>query len=672
MAFPVTLNGRTYTLTDFEGTNYVDGLPDAFEDFVTHAGDIYNSTSTTSNSIGTGSKTFTVEANKPYQAGTPLRIADAAAPSTNFLDTVVTSYSGTTLVVNSIGYGGSGTKTSWTVNIGGAKTVDGTLGVSQGGTGATTAAGARTNIDVYSKSETDTRYLNISGDSADISFGANMSFGDNNKIIMGSGSDLEIYHSGAHSYIDDAGGGVLILQTNGSNISINSTGKNMGVFTKDAEVTLYYNNSPKIATSTTGIDVTGVVTTLAGSASAPAYSFGTDTNNGMFKRGTDQLGFSAGGTEIIAVTSTGMFVDTLGSKTTNGNLSLKGAGTGGVVVNDDGADRDFRVESDGAAHMLFVDANENKVGINQSSPSALLDINGTTADSDGILRVYQNVATSNPTVKILQRGEGGSSGTNQGLLIDIAGHNQGNGYILNTSVTNSNINGGVAISPFSVKGIGTFEFRQGGVINENGADSDFRVESDNQSFAFFVDAGNSATTLTNAGGFKARFESNGDGQRIVTSNAGHTIGMVSGASYALNTNNTFIKLTGGGGVVRITANNLGVNLNNNATSFSSASDIRLKNITGTFTNAIEDVKTLEPVKFTWKHDAENTPNVGFTAQSVQPVLPEAVDSNDVFDDGNEYLSVRYTEVIPLITAALQEAITKIETLEARITALESN
>ena len=168
MAFPVTLNGRTYTLTDFEGTNYVDGLPDAFEDFVTHAGDIYNSTSTTSNSIGTGSKTFTVEANKPYQAGTPLRIADAAAPSTNFLDTVVTSYSGTTLVVNSIGFGGSGTKTSWTVNIGGAKTVDGTLGLSQGGTGATDAAGARTNIDVYSKVDADSRFLNVSGEASDV------------------------------------------------------------------------------------------------------------------------------------------------------------------------------------------------------------------------------------------------------------------------------------------------------------------------------------------------------------------------------------------------------------------------------------------------------------------------------------------------------------------------
>ena len=126
MAFPVTLNGRTYTLADFEGNNYVDGLPDAFEDFVTQAGDIYNSTSTSSVAIGTGSKTFTTaDSGKPYQAGTPLRIADAAAPSTNFMDCIVTSYSGTTLVVDVIGTVGSGTKSSWTINIGGTKTVGG-------------------------------------------------------------------------------------------------------------------------------------------------------------------------------------------------------------------------------------------------------------------------------------------------------------------------------------------------------------------------------------------------------------------------------------------------------------------------------------------------------------------------------------------------------------------
>jgi hypothetical protein len=52
---------------------------------------------------------------------------------------------------------------------------------------------------------------------------------------------------------------------------------------------------------------------------------------------------------------------------------------------------------------------------------------------------------------------------------------------------------------------------------------------------------------------------------------------------------------------------------------------------------------------------------------VQAVFPEAI---DVGEDTDSTLSVRYTEVIPLLTAALQEALTKIDALETRITALE--
>ena len=174
-------------------------------------------------------------------------------------------------------------------------------------------------------------------------------------------------------------------------------------------------------------------------------------------------------------------------------------GTTDTVVNDSSHDYDFRVESDSNTHMLFVDAGDNKVGVGTGSPASVLDVYSSSVDSDGILRVYQNVATNSPTMKILQRGEGGSQNTNQGLLIDIAGHNEGNAYILNTSVTNSNINGGIAISPFSVKGLGTFQFRQGGVINENGADSDFRVESDSNANALVVNAGANAVLVnTNA------------------------------------------------------------------------------------------------------------------------------------------------------------------------------
>ena len=168
-----------------------------------------------------------------------------------------------------------------------------------------------------------------------------------------------------------------------------------------------------------------------------------------------------------------------------------------LVINESSLAADFRVESDNNANMLKVDAENNRVGVG-TSPVTVLDVYSTSADADGILRVYQNVATSNPTMQIRQRGEGGSQNTTQGLLIDIAGHNNGSAYILNTSVTNSNINGGIAISPFSVKGIGTFQFRQGGVINENGANSDFRVESDSNDHMLFVDAGNDRVGIKNS------------------------------------------------------------------------------------------------------------------------------------------------------------------------------
>ena len=82
-------------------------------------------TSATSNVIGTGAKTFTVSAGKSFAGGMYLVIADTAAPSTNSMFCQVTSYSGTTLIVNVISIRGSGTKTAWTISLtssGGAQT----------------------------------------------------------------------------------------------------------------------------------------------------------------------------------------------------------------------------------------------------------------------------------------------------------------------------------------------------------------------------------------------------------------------------------------------------------------------------------------------------------------------------------------------------------------------
>lgn len=72
-------------------------------------------TSTTSNTIGLGAKTFTVAAGKSFQPSMYLTIGDTAAPSTNSMVVQITSYSGTTLVVNSVKITGSGTFTAWTI-----------------------------------------------------------------------------------------------------------------------------------------------------------------------------------------------------------------------------------------------------------------------------------------------------------------------------------------------------------------------------------------------------------------------------------------------------------------------------------------------------------------------------------------------------------------------------
>ena len=57
------------------------------------------------------------------------------------------------------------------------------------------------------------------------------------------------------------GGGSLVLSTNGSTVSINTDGpENMAIFRKDGSVDLFYNNSKKFETTSTGIDVTGTVT----------------------------------------------------------------------------------------------------------------------------------------------------------------------------------------------------------------------------------------------------------------------------------------------------------------------------------------------------------------------------------------------------------------------------
>ena len=104
----------------------------------------FTGTSTTSLTIGTGNKTFTTQAGEQYTAGIYLIATSAATPSA-FMFGQVTSYSGTSLVLNVQATGGSGTYADWNLSLAGVRGAPGT-GITDQATGfsATGGTSART------------------------------------------------------------------------------------------------------------------------------------------------------------------------------------------------------------------------------------------------------------------------------------------------------------------------------------------------------------------------------------------------------------------------------------------------------------------------------------------------------------------------------------------------
>jgi hypothetical protein len=113
---------------------------------------------------------------------------------------------------------------------------------------------------------------------------------------------------------------------------------------------------------------------------------------------------------------------------------------------------------------------------------------------------------------------------------------------------------------------------------------------------------------------------------------------------------------------------VGVYLGYGNTSWSSSSDERIKTAIIPFENALEKVCTLRAGTGRYLTDEETVSRSFLIAQDVQAVLPEAV---NVLDDEIGTLGLQYTDVIPLLVAAIKEQQALITALTARITALES-
>ena len=111
-------------------------------------------------------------------------------------------------------------------------------------------------------------------------------------------------------------------------------------------------------------------------------------------------------------------------------------------------------------------------------------------------------------------------------------------------------------------------------------------------------------------------------------------------------------------------------------SFNTSSDYRLKQDDVLITDGITIVKALKPKRFKWKDNLSLGVCDGFFAHEVQEAAATskaASGTKDAVDDDGKpiYQQIDHSKLIPLLTAALKEAITKIETLETKVAALEA-
>jgi len=143
----------------------------------------------------------------------------------------------------------------------------------------------------------------LRSDTADTKTSGDLSFSDNVKAIFGAGSDLQIYHDGNNSLINDTGTGDLRLRTNNKVVIEGNSGEDHAVFNDNGAVQLYFNSgtypAAKLATTSTGVDITGDVTIPDGSASANRLVLGDGDDAKFFHNGVDTYWMNETGNIVL-------------------------------------------------------------------------------------------------------------------------------------------------------------------------------------------------------------------------------------------------------------------------------------------------------------------------------------------------------------------------------------
>ena len=331
--------------------------------------------------------------------------------------------------------------------------------------------------------------------------------------------------------------------------------------------------------------------------------------------------------------------------------------SGGVVINEDSNDVDFRVESNGNANMLTVDGGNDNVGIGGTGNPTLYVVNNNAGPG---LTAANATAVFHGSV---DTGKGGCIGFDFG-----ASHTNypvGIGYIITSQTA-------------STKGDLGFFTRSG--TGDDAPSERMRIGSDGSVAIHNTDATDTTPTL----GFQFQLDTTGSYMNI-----GHSSSSPNGYGY--------LRFMYDGGIIGQIAQN-----GTTAVSYLTSSDYRLKENVVTDWDATSRLKQLKPSRFNFIGEPKVTVD-GFLAHEVSDIVPEAIsgekdetedigtikdeDGNVIDTDApkakakeketwtktgtkNAYQGIDQSKLVPLLTKTLQEALTRIDTLEAEVKALK--
>ena len=358
-----------------------------------------------------------------------------------------------------------------------------------------------------------------------------------------------------------------------------------------------------------------------------------------------------------------------------------------MIVNDASIDRDFRVESNGNANMLFVDAGNDKVGIGTNTPDTYSDF----------------ISSSNSPALVV-------AGTQAGLVLtdtDISGDDGTFGITKVGEDTTFN-NLGAGAMKFSNNGGERLRLTSTGLFGVGTSNPTL----DSSLAGVTVSSSSAMTQIHNANGaiLKVSDPDNGSnrGAQFALINTTAVLNNCESGPIIFGTGNAerarlttgtelLVGMTGAQGIGSVfdanclelgpgyininrddTASSAQITFGKNgavagsivtttSTTYNTTSDIRLKQDIEPL-KATDKLMDMNPVSYAWRADPDGPRSMGFIAQEMKEIMPEAV---SIGNDDEGMMSMDYGRITPILVSALQDAHKKIEELESRIAAMES-